>query len=87
VRNWVTEHKKQYEEQVEKVNANRRGFGEPNKPSPAFILNGGHVVPFHELLNTLPGRDAVNKLVARYFNEYDPAIRKPHDIVCSMYAC
>ena len=33
---------------------------------------------YSELLASLPGRDAVDKLVARYFNDYDPTIRKSH---------
>ena len=43
---------------------------------PAFLLCGKNVPQLSELIGSLPGRDAVDKMVQRYFNDYDPATRK-----------
>ncbi|MCJ1434706.1 hypothetical protein MMC27_004075 [Xylographa pallens] len=76
VRNYFTEHKKQYEEQAVKVNATKYPAGVYN--GPAFLFGGRSVPQLPELLTSLPGRDAVDKMVARYFNDYDPAIHILH---------
>ena len=76
VRNYFTEHKKQYDEQLVKVEASRKrdGFAQ----GPAFLFGGRHVPQFSELLTSLPPREVVDKLVSRYWNEYDPAIHILH---------
>ena len=43
---------------------------------PAFLLGGKNVPQISELLASLPGRDAVDKMVQRYFNDFDPTTCK-----------
>ena len=74
MRNYFAEHKKQYNEQIVKVEAIKanNGFAQ----GPAFIF-GGRSVPKHsDLLAAIPRKEAMDKIVARYFNDYDPAIRR-----------
>jgi hypothetical protein len=73
VRNYYQEHKKQYDAQMLKVEASKHQSGVFQ--GPAFLFGGRNVPQFSELLASLPGRDAVDKLVTRYFNDYDPTIR------------
>ena len=82
VRNYFAEHKKQYEDQAVKVNATKYPAGVYN--GPAFLFGGRSVPQLPELLTSLPGRDAVDKMVARYFNDYDPAIRELETILISL---
>ena len=42
---------------------------------PAFLFGGRHQPVFGDLLASLPGKDAVDKMVQRYFNDYDPSTR------------
>ena len=76
VRNYWTEHKKQHEEQWVKVEALKKRDG--ISQGPAFLFGGRHVPPYSELLAALPPRQVVDKLVSRYWNEYDPAIHILH---------
>ncbi|MCJ1397364.1 hypothetical protein MMC11_000557 [Xylographa trunciseda] len=76
VKNYFTEHKKQYEEQAFKVNAAKNPAGVYT--GPAFLFGGKSVPQLQELLTSLPGRDAADKMIARYFNDYDPAIHILH---------
>ena len=43
---------------------------------PAFLLCGKNIAQLSELIASLPGKDAVDRMVQRYFNDYDPATRK-----------
>lgn len=70
------EHKKQCDDQHRKVEASKSQGGCYN--GPAFLFGGRNIPQFSELLANLPGRDAVDKLVTRYFNDYDPAIHILH---------
>ena len=74
VRNYFTEHKKKYDDQMVKVEASKQSIGLSR--GPAFLFGGGEIPQQSELLSRLPHRDAVDKLVVRYFNDYDPAIRE-----------
>ena len=57
-----------------KVEASKQSIGLSR--GPAFLFGGGEIPKQPELLARLPSREAVDKLVVRYFNDYDPAIRK-----------
>ena len=74
VKNYFSEHKKQYDEQIIKINAAKNPAGVYT--GPAFLFGGRSVPQLPELLTSLPGRDAVDKMVARYFNDFDGAIRR-----------
>ena len=60
---------------MRKVEASRKQAG-MQYTGPAFLLCGKNVPQLSELLGSLPGRDAVDKMVQRYFNDYDPGTRK-----------
>lgn len=77
VKNYFSEHKKQYEEAMRKVEASKKQSG-TQYTGPAFLLGGRNTPQLSELLASLPGRDAVDKMVNRYFNDYDPAIRESY---------
>ncbi|MCJ1313605.1 hypothetical protein MMC25_007284 [Agyrium rufum] len=76
VRNYWAEHKKQYDDQFNRVQEIKKSNGFAQ--GPAFIF-GGRSVPSHaELLKAVPRREAMDKIVARYFNDYDPTIHILH---------
>lgn len=62
-------------EAIKKVEASQKRAG-TQYTGPAFILGGGNTPLLSDLLSSLPGKDAVDKLVGRYFNDFDPATRK-----------
>ena len=75
VKTYFNEHKKQYDEQVKKVEASKRQAG-TDYSGPAFLIGGRNAPRRSDLIASLPGRDAVDKMVGRYFNDYDPSTRK-----------
>jgi hypothetical protein len=77
VKNYFSDHKKQYEDAMRKVEASRKQAG-IQYTGPAFLIGCRNKPEFSELLASLPGRDAVDKLVQRYFNDYDPATHILH---------
>ncbi|KAJ5675099.1 uncharacterized protein N7477_005033 [Penicillium maclennaniae] len=75
VRNFFSTHKKQFEEQAEKVKAAR-----PQTDVPGSTLLFGVMKPLSraEILATLPSKYTTDQLIARYFNSYDPATHILH---------
>ncbi|KAJ6015347.1 hypothetical protein N7540_009938 [Penicillium herquei] len=75
VRNFFSTHKKQLEEQVEKINASR-----PQTDVPGSTLLFGVMKPLSraEILASLPSKYTTDLLVARYFNSYDPVTHILH---------
>lgn len=75
MRNFFSTHKKQIEEQAEKVNASR-----PRTDVPGSTLLFGIMKPLSraEIMATLPSKYTTDVLVARYFNSYDPATHILH---------
>ncbi|KAJ5660403.1 hypothetical protein N7507_006854 [Penicillium longicatenatum] len=75
VRNFYTTHKKQFEEQAEKLKASR-----PETDVPGSTLLFGVMKPLSrpEILSSLPSKYMTDLLVARYFNSYDPATHILH---------
>ena len=50
---------------------------------PTFLFGGGQLPDFEELLASLPAKNVTDKIVSRYFNDYDPAIRELlHAVSC-----
>ena len=76
MRNYFGEHKKQYEDAMKKVEASKQKAGQAHYSGPAFILGARSLPQFSELLASLPGRDAVDKMVGSYFNDFDPSTRR-----------
>ena len=77
VKNYFSEHKKQWDEQVLKVQeAKNRVDSAPQGPT--FLFGGSQPPPYSELLAQLPKRTVTDKLVSRYFNSYDPAVHILH---------
>ena len=70
MKNWFTEHKKQYDAQIQKVEATKKQ-SELRHTGPAFVLGGRSPPTMSELLGSLQGRDTVDNLVQRYFSAYD----------------
>ena len=77
VKNYFSEHKKQWEDQVLKVQeAKDRVDSAPQGPT--FLFGGSKPPPYSDLLAQLPKRTVTDKLVSRYFNSYDPAVHILH---------
>ena len=77
VKNYFAEHKKQLEDQMEKVQKSKRS--EDSAPQgPTFLFGGSKAPEYSELLAALPNRAVTDKLITRYFNSYDPAIHILH---------
>ncbi|KAI9824230.1 MAG: hypothetical protein M1832_002037 [Thelocarpon impressellum] len=75
VKNFFSEHKKQFEEQSRKVEATKKGEG---SKGPAFLFGTSAPASREELFAALPPRSAVDKMVSRYFNSFDPAVHVIH---------
>jgi len=77
VKNYFSQHKREYEEQVLKVQeAKSRVDAAPQGPT--FLFGGAKPPPYSELLAQMPKRSVTDKLVSRYFNSYDPAVHILH---------
>lgn len=77
VKNYFSEHKKQWEDQMLKVEeAKNRVDSAPQGPT--FLFGGSKPPPYSDLLAQLPKRTVTDKLVSRYFNSYDPAVHILH---------
>ncbi|KAL8738466.1 MAG: hypothetical protein Q9181_000722 [Wetmoreana brouardii] len=76
VKNFFAEHKKQLDEQAQRVQESKT---EENFPQgPTFLFDGSNAPEFPELLNSLPKRIITDKLVARFFNTFDPTTHILH---------
>lgn len=77
VKNYYAEHKKQFDDQMEKVQRSKRS--EDSAPQgPTFMFGGSKAPEYSELLAALPNKTVTDKLVTRYFNSYDPAVHILH---------
>lgn len=75
VKNYFTQHKKDLEKNYERIRQ--------SKPStaidgPAFLFSAHGPITDVELRGEVPTKSAVDKLVTRYFNSYDPAVHILH---------
>jgi hypothetical protein len=75
VKNYFTQHKKDLEKNYERIRQ--------SKPStaidgPAFLFSAHGPITDVELRREVPTKSAVDKLVTRYFNSYDPAVHILH---------
>lgn len=77
MKNFWNEHKKQYDDQMKRVEATRKQSGQAFSSVPVFML-GGKGRSLHDLMVNLPGKDVVDKLVGQYFSDHDPATHILH---------
>jgi hypothetical protein len=75
VKNYFSEHKKQYEDQLKRYKASH---SEEQNPGTAFLFGGQSPTTHAELLSRFPPKPTADILVARYFNTYDPGIHIIH---------
>ena len=74
VKNWFAEHKKQYDDQALKVEASKHS--DDFIKGPTFLFGGSKLPEYSDILASVPGRLITDKIIARYWNSYDPSIRK-----------
>ncbi|KAL1855633.1 hypothetical protein Plec18170_004359 [Paecilomyces lecythidis] len=75
VRNYFTVHKKQYEEQAEKVKALRK---DTDFPGSALLFGTVKPLSQAEIMSSFPSKYITDILIARYFNSYDPSTHILH---------
>ncbi|PLN82726.1 putative C6 transcription factor [Aspergillus taichungensis] len=69
VRNYFTAHKKQHEEQAERLDAARLPT---DVPGSALLFGATKPASRAEIMSSFPSKYTTDILVARYFNSYDP---------------
>lgn len=74
MKNYFIEHKKQYEDQLQHVREANNGAS--TSIGPSFLLNAGATPNLDDILNSLPSKDMVDKLIDTYFEQYDSLIRE-----------
>ncbi|KAL9100228.1 MAG: hypothetical protein Q9163_004367 [Psora crenata] len=77
VKNYFAEHKKQYDDQMAKVQQAKARM-DATVQGPMFLFGGTKIPQVHEALAQMPKRTVTDKLVVRYFNSYDPAVHILH---------
>ncbi|KAL9129752.1 MAG: hypothetical protein Q9217_001864 [Psora testacea] len=77
VKNYFAEHKKQFEDQMAKVQQAKARM-DSTVQGPMFLFGGTKVPEFQEVLAQMPKRTVADRLVIRYFNSYDPAVHILH---------
>lgn len=75
VKNYFSSHKKELEKNYEKI---KQAKPSTARDGPAFLFSAHTPVTDVELRAELPSKSAVDKLVTRYFNSYDPAVHILH---------
>ena len=85
LKNYFTEHEKQIKEQWAKIETTQKR-NDAALGNQVSLLGGSGGPTFEQLLAKRPKRDVADKLVGRYFNSYDPAVRmfRPSHLVCSL---
>ena len=68
-------HKKELEQNYEKIKQSKPSTA---SDGPAYLFSSHSPATDLELLAEVPAKSAVNKLVTRYFNSYDPAVQILH---------
>ncbi|KAI9374394.1 fungal-specific transcription factor domain-containing protein [Aspergillus egyptiacus] len=75
VRNYFNTHKKQYEEQAEKLKATKLPT---DVPGSTLLFGAMKPTSRAEIMSSLPSKFISDMLIARYFNCYDPATHFLH---------
>lgn len=74
VKNYFATHKEDYTRHMEKVQAAKAD----ESPGTAFLLQGPPAKDKAELLAQFPSKPDADRLIARYFNAYDPSVHIIH---------
>ena len=74
VKKYFEAHKEDYRRHMEKVQAAKAD----ESPGTAFLLQGPPATDRTELLNSFPSKADADRLIARYFNAYDPSVHIIH---------
>ncbi|RMY58917.1 hypothetical protein D0863_12111 [Hortaea werneckii] len=74
VKNYFATHKEDYTRHMEKVQAAKAD----ESPGTAFLLQGPPAKDKAELLAQFPSKADADRLIARYFNAYDPSVHIVH---------
>lgn len=74
VKNYFASHKEQFMEQIKLVQASK----DDESPGTAFLLRTSGAKDKAEVLASFPGKADMDRLVARYFNAYDPSVHIIH---------
>ncbi|KAL4977720.1 fungal-specific transcription factor domain-containing protein [Aspergillus desertorum] len=75
VKNYFQTHKKQYEEQAEKLKATKLPT---DVPGSTLLFGAMKVTSRAEIMSSFPSKYTTDMLIARYFNCYDPATHFLH---------
>jgi hypothetical protein len=74
VKKYFEQHKEDYKQNMEKVQAAKAD----ESPGTAFLLQGPPAKDQAELLASFPAKADADRLIARYFNAYDPSVHIIH---------
>ncbi|KAK4545699.1 hypothetical protein LTR36_002653 [Oleoguttula mirabilis] len=74
VKNYFASHKEDYKQHMQKVQAAKAD----ESPGSAFLLQGPAAKDKAELLASFPSKADADRLIARYFNAYDPSVHIIH---------
>ncbi|KAK5126921.1 hypothetical protein LTR85_008279 [Meristemomyces frigidus] len=74
VKNYFASHKEDYKQHMQKVQAAKAD----ESPGTAFLLQGPAAKDKAELLSSFPSKADADRLIARYFNAYDPSVHIIH---------
>ncbi|KAK4560808.1 hypothetical protein LTR86_005388 [Recurvomyces mirabilis] len=74
VKQYFVNHKEDYRQQMERVQAAKAD----ESPGTAFLLSGPPAKDKAELLAQFPQKADADRLIARYFNAYDPSVHIIH---------
>lgn len=74
VKKWFESHKEDYARHMQKVQAAKAD----ESPGTAFLLQGPPAKSHQELLDSFPSKADADRLIARYFNAYDPSVHIIH---------
>ena len=75
VKNYFSNHKKDLENNYEKIKQSKPSTA---RDGPAFLFSAHTAATDTDLRAEVPSKSAVDKLVTRYFNSYDPAVHILH---------
>ncbi|CZT09354.1 hypothetical protein WAI453_003210 [Rhynchosporium graminicola] len=75
VKNYFTSHKKEMESNYERIKNSKPSTA---RDGPAFLFSAHSDASDSDLRGEVPSKTAVDKLVTRYFNSYDPAVHILH---------
>ncbi|KAK3724881.1 hypothetical protein LTR37_000929 [Vermiconidia calcicola] len=74
VKKYFESHKEDYKQHMQKVQAAKAD----ESPGTAFLLQGPPAKDQAELLSAFPSKADADRLIARYFNAYDPSVHIIH---------